>query len=130
MAGYPPAGPDGTDNYNASKQGATHLADRNSVVAHLASTVEGAFAAASVLGLEDELAELISKRATISLATAPRRGSKEANKSWRGQKEEDGGSMDPTKKNSPEEHDTELSSSILKVKDAVSSLRRSGKPKE
>ena len=96
---------------------------------HLAAVVEAAFAAAEAMELEHDLAELINARDTILIATAPRQGSKEVKQPWRGQEKEAGGSTVPTVSPFEEENDTELSSSILKVKDAVSSLRRRKKPR-
>ena len=77
------------------------------------------------LGLEKQVVGALADRGIVADATTPRLGAEEVNKSWRGNKEENGGFTAPTVNLSEEEgRDTELSSSILKVKDAVSSLRR------
>lgn len=86
--------------------------------------------AVAALGLARQVVEELADRGILAVATTPRQGAEEVNKKWRGSEEENGGFTARTLKPSREEEsDTELSSSILKVKDAVSSLRRSRKPK-
>ena len=85
--------------------------------------------AVEALGLARQVADELADRGILVGATTPRQGAEEVNKTWRGNKEEVGGSTDPTRNSSPEECDTELSSSIRKVEDAVSSLQLSMKPK-